>query len=81
VTAIVSTTASNTHVYVHVHVCMYRHRKNYKLSYLERRNGLLELNMCYLDEVKFFAVNICQMFSSDGRDQAGHNGTVVHRTV
>ena len=53
-TAIVSTTASNAHMYVYVHVCMYIHRKNYKLSYLERRNCLLELNTRHLDEVKVF---------------------------
>ena len=52
---------------------MYVHRKNYRLSYLEKRNCSFELDKRYLDEVKVIVVNICQIFSSyrvTGRDRA-----------
>jgi len=68
-------------MYIYVHVYMYMRRKNYKLSNLERCNCHLELDKCYLDEVTDFAVNMCQILSSDRSDQAGHNDTGVRCTA
>ena len=53
---------------------MYIHRKYYELSYLEKRSCPLELDKCYLDEVRFFAVSICQILSRYSSD----NGTAWH---
>jgi hypothetical protein len=68
----------HTCTYMYMCVYMHIHRKNYKLSHSKRCNCPLELDKCCLDEVKVFAVNICQIFSSYRSEQAGDNDTVVH---